>query len=206
LAKLLYRVSFRDERSVRFWGFDAAAGAHDWVHRRHPGRDYALRTEPVNAFVYPLMLRPTKERICRPPSPITAVVLALVVFGALSSAVSGRSDDVRMRTNAPRSDRAVAQCKDGTYSENTEFWNTCRGASGIRRWLAPAVLCNDGRTLELNERASCGEAGVDRLLTEDAPPTTTAPTTPGPSVTSSTPAPGQATVRSAALRTATPAT
>jgi hypothetical protein len=166
LGKLLYRVRFRDEDSPRFWAFDTAAAAHDWVGRRHPGRDHVVRTEPINPFLYQFTLRPSKERLCRPPAPITAVVIAFLVFVSLSGAVSGRADDVRMRANVPRPDRAVAQCKDGTYSETTEFWNTCRSAFGVKQWLAPNVLCRDGRIIELNERTSCGSAGFDRLLTE----------------------------------------
>ena len=166
MGKLLYRVRFRDEDSPRFWGFDTAASAHDWAGRRYPGRDHVVRTESINAFVYRFTLRPSKDRLCRPPAPITAVVIAFLVIVGLSGAVSGRNDDVRMRTNVPRPDRAVAQCKDGTYSENTEFWNTCRSAFGVKQWLAAKVVCGDGRIIELNEKASCGSAGVDRLLNE----------------------------------------
>ena len=65
MGKLLYRVLFRDEKSSRLWGFDSPDAAHDWVSRRHPGRDYVVRPEVINAFVYRLMLRPTKDRLRR---------------------------------------------------------------------------------------------------------------------------------------------
>ena len=186
MGKLLYRVRFRDEKAPRFWGFEDAAAAHDWVHRRHPGRDHVVRTEPISPLVYQFMLRPSKDRVQRPPAPITAVVIALLVILGLSGAVSGRADDVRVRTNVPRPDRAVAQCKDGTYSENTEFWNTCHSASGVKQWLAANVVCGDGRIIELNERTSCGTAGFDRLLTEKEASAASVAATVAPSVSSTT--------------------
>lgn len=205
MGKLLCRVRFRDEKSPRFWGFDTGAAAHDWVRRRHPSRAYMVRTEPINPFVYQFTLRPSKDRLCRPPALIPAVVIAFAVITGLSSAVSGRADDVAMRANAPRSERAVAQCNDGTYSENTEFWNTCRSAFGVSQWLAPNVLCGDGRIIELNDRTSCGTAGFDRLVAEKETLSTTVSTTVATSVSSSTTTPaGEATVRSTAVPAVAP--
>jgi hypothetical protein len=203
LGKLLYRVLFRDEKSARLWGFDSAAAAHDWVGRRHPGRDYVVRPEVINTFVYRLMLRPTKVRLRRPPSLIAAFVVALVVMAGLTGAVSGRSDDLpRVSADTPIPETAFAQCKDGTFSDHAEFWNTCRGAHGVLRWLGPNVLCGDGRVLALNEKTSCGPAGVDQLLTEEGTPMSAASTTvaPAPSTSTST-----TTVRTTAAAAASPA-
>jgi hypothetical protein len=163
---VLYRVLFRDQKSPRFWGFDSASAAHDWAAHRFPDREHVVRTEVVNSLVHPLLLRPTSARLRR-PSALVVAVAALVVMAGLGSAVSGRSDDVVVRVrNATAPEHAVAQCRDGTYSENTEFWNTCRSAHGVKRWMAPEVLCRDGRVLELDHDASCGAAGVDRLVTD----------------------------------------
>jgi hypothetical protein len=168
---LLYRVLFRDEKSPRLMGFDSADAAHEWAGHRHPGRDYVVRPELVNTLVYRLMLRPTKDRLRRPPSALAAVVVALVVMAGLAGAVSGRSDDLPwVSPDTPIPQSAFAQCRDGTFSEHTEFWNTCRGAHGVLRWLGPNVLCGDGRVLALNEKTSCGPAGVAQLLTDDGTP------------------------------------
>jgi len=207
LGKLLYRVLFRDEKSWRLWGFDTAAAAHDWVSRRHPGHDYVVRPEVINAFTYRLMLRPTRDRLRRPPSPLAAVVVALVVMAMLTGAVSGRSDDLpTVSAEMPIPQNAFAQCKDGTFSEHTEFWNTCRGGHGVLRWLGPNVLCLDGRVLALNEKTSCGPAGVDRLVTEKGTPLLAASTTVAPSPSTSTPTTSATTVRSSAAAVVAPTT
>ena len=206
MGKLLYRVLFRDERSSRLWGFDSATAAHDWVGRRHPDRDYVVRPETINTFVYRLMLRPTKDRLCRPPSPLGAVVVALIVMAGLAGAVSGRADDLpRVSTDTPIPPTAFAQCKDGTFSDHAEFWNTCRSAHGVLRWLGPNVLCLDGQVLALNEKTSCGPAGVDRLLTEKGPPMPAASTTVATSPSTSTPTTSvRSTAATAVAPTATP--
>jgi hypothetical protein len=208
LGKVLYRVLFRDEKSSRLWGFDTAEAAHDWVDRRHPRREYVVRAEAVDPLAYRLMLRPSKDRLRRPPSPLAAVVVALVVMAALAGAVSGRSDDFPMRSaDGPIPPRAFAQCKDGTYSDNAEFWNTCRGTHGVRRWLGPEVLCRDGRVLALNEKTYCGPAGVDRLVTTKGTPPPATPTTVATPVSTSLPTTSPTTVRAtAAAAVAPPAT
>jgi hypothetical protein len=147
-------------------GFDSASAAHAWAARRFPDRDHLVRTEVVSPLVHPLLLRPTSARLRR-PSALVVTAVALLVMAGLSGAVSGRSDDVIVRVrNATVPEHAVAQCRDGSYSENTEFWNTCRSAHGVKRWLAPEVLCRDGRVIELDDDASCGTEGVDRLVTD----------------------------------------
>ena len=207
MGKLLYRVLFRDEKSWRLWGFDTAAAAHDWVSRRHPGRDYVVRPEMINTVVYRLMLRPTRDRLRRPPSPLAAVVVALVVMAMLTGAVSGRSDDLpTVSADMPIPQNAFAQCKDGTFSEHTEFWNTCRGGHGVLRWLGPNVLFLDGRVLALNEKTSCGPAGVDRLVTKKGTPLLAASTTVAPSPSTSTPATSATTVRSSVAASVAPTT
>jgi hypothetical protein len=201
---LLYRVLFRDEKSSRLWGFDTADAAHDWVGRRHPGRDYVVRPELINTLEYRLMLRPTKDRLRRPPSPLGGVVVALIVMAGLAGAVSGRSDDFPMVANAPIPQRAFAQCRDGTYSDNAEFWNTCRSAHGVMRWLGPYVSCHDGRVLTLNEKTSCGPAGVDHLVTEKGTPKLVASTTVAASPSTSTPTTSATTIRSTAAAAVAP--
>jgi hypothetical protein len=203
LGKLLYRVLFRDEKSARLWGFESADAAHDWAGRRHPGRDYVVRPELINTVVYRLMLRPTKDRLRRPPSLLAAVAVALVVMAGLAGAVSGRSDDLPwVSTDTPIPQNAFAQCRDGTFSEHTEFWNTCRGAHGVLRWLGPNVLCGDGRVLALNEKTSCGPAGVDQLLTEKGTPMPAASATVATSPSTSTSTTSTTTVRSTAAAAA----
>ena len=205
MGKLLYRVLFRDEKSSRLWGFDSAAAAHGWVGRCHPGREYVVRPELINPVVYRLMLRPTRDRLRRPPSLLGGVVVALVVMAGLTVAVSGRSDDFPMGSaDAPIPQHAFAQCKDGTFSDNAEFWNTCLGAHGVMRWLGPNILCRDGRILALNERTSCGPAGVDRLVTDKDAPMLAASTTLATSLSTSTPTTSTTTDRSTAAAAVAP--
>ena len=207
MGKLLYRVLFRDEKSSRLWGFDTAAAAHEWVGRRHPGREYVVRPEVVNALAYRLMLRPTGDRLRRPLSPFGAFVVALVVMAMLTGAVSGRSDDLPwVSTDTPVPQGAFAQCKDGTFSDNAEFWNTCRAAHGVLRWLGPNVLCNDGQVLALNEETSCGSAGVDRLVTDKGTSSLAVSTTVAPSTSTSTPTTPTTSVRSTAAVAGAPTT
>jgi hypothetical protein len=114
-------------------------------------------------------------------------VVALVVMAGLTAAVSGRSDDfVVGSADAPLPQGAFAQCKDGTFSDNTEVWNTCIGAHGVMRWLGPDILCRDGRILALTEKTSCGVAGVDRLVAEKDAPILTTSTTLATSIGTST--------------------
>jgi hypothetical protein len=106
--------------------------------------------------------------------------------------------------DTPVPQRAFAQCKDGTFSDNAEFWNTCRGAHGVLRWLGPNILCRDGRILALNERTSCGPAGVDRLVTDKDTPMLAASTTLATSLGTSSPTTAATTDRPTAAAAVAP--
>jgi hypothetical protein len=83
----------------------------------------------------------------------------------------------------------VARCKDGTFSDNTDFSATCSSRDGVSLWLAPYGKCKDGTVFKLGKKATCkGHQGFSALMPKDyvpptttttaAPPTTAAPTMP----------------------------
>jgi hypothetical protein len=49
----------------------------------------------------------------------------------------------------------VALCKDGNFSDNTDFLATCSGGDGVDRWLATYGECSDGSTITMSANASC---------------------------------------------------
>ena len=57
-----------------------------------------------------------------------------------------------------------AECNDGTFSGNRDFSKTCASGKGVKRWVAPNVLCRDGTVVALNKNTTCGNDGVDRPL------------------------------------------
>jgi hypothetical protein len=70
------------------------------------------------------------------------------------------------------SDGAVAVCRDGRFSDNTDFGATCSGGDGVDRWLTPYGECVDGTVIGMSEDASCEEhGGFRRLLAPDYRPT-----------------------------------
>ena len=76
----------------------------------------------------------------------------------------------------------VAECKNGSFSDNTDFDATCSANGGVARWLADYVECEDGQIVLLDVDAVC-DAGFKRLVPGGyVPPTTTT----APTATSST--------------------
>ncbi len=79
----------------------------------------------------------------------------------------------------------VALCKDGTFSDNTDFSATCSSRGGIREWLALYGECKDGTIIIMDKESSCSGSGGFKGLkpkgyeppttTTTAPPTTAAP-------------------------------
>lgn len=96
---------------------------------------------------------------------------------------------------APKAGKGdVAQCEDGTFSDNTDFSATCSSRGGVKKWLAPYGKCKDGKLIKMSKSASCdGHEGFRGLLPVDfVPPTTTttaAPTTTAPAPTTTAPPP-----------------
>ncbi|MFN8018852.1 MAG: hypothetical protein U0P45_12105 [Acidimicrobiales bacterium] len=60
----------------------------------------------------------------------------------------------------------VALCRNGTYSDNTDFFATCSSNHGVERWLAPYGLCRDGSTIEMAADATCDDAGGFQRLVD----------------------------------------
>jgi hypothetical protein len=96
---------------------------------------------------------------------IVAPIAALAIIVAAIYAL-GRDGNSTPDTSAPPG--TFAACKDGTFSDDPEFSDTCSNNKGVARWLAPYVLCKSGEFFELSQDASCAgrRGGVDRLLTE----------------------------------------
>ncbi|MBA2388203.1 MAG: hypothetical protein H0V69_14080 [Acidimicrobiia bacterium] len=69
----------------------------------------------------------------------------------------------------------VARCKNGLFSDNTDFAATCSSNGGVDKWLATYGKCLDGTVIKINADASCsGSGGFDKILPKDyQPPTTT---------------------------------
>ncbi|HWJ98357.1 MAG TPA: DUF3761 domain-containing protein [Acidimicrobiales bacterium] len=69
----------------------------------------------------------------------------------------------------------LAECNDGTFSDNTDFDATCSSHQGLDRWLAPYARCTDGTVIKLARSASCDHhGGFGKLMAKDyTPPTTT---------------------------------
>lgn len=75
----------------------------------------------------------------------------------------------------------IAQCKDRTFSDNTDFSATCSSRGGVDRWLAPYGTCKDGTVVKLSKTASCDDHdGFKALLPADYTPPTTTTTAPPP--------------------------
>ena len=153
---------------------------------------------------------------------IAAPLVALGAMGGVSNAVSGGNDSnapaINLVTTIPAG--AFAECKDGQFSDNTEFKSTCSSHDGVKRWLAPYVQCRDGTVVSLNKDTTCGgkRGGVDKMLSESeaaaiksAATTTIAVTTtkPTPSTSSTSTTLATSTTRAAtttaAATTTTPA-
>lgn len=66
----------------------------------------------------------------------------------------------------------VAACKDGGFSDNTDFGGTCSSAGGVDHWLATFGSCSDGNVIKMSEDASCSDHdGFAGLLPKDFVPT-----------------------------------
>lgn len=63
----------------------------------------------------------------------------------------------------------VARCNDGTYSDNSDFGNTCSGHRGVMRWLAPYARCKDDQVIKLRKSASCDDHGGFKGLAASDP-------------------------------------
>jgi hypothetical protein len=50
----------------------------------------------------------------------------------------------------------VAQCKDGTFSDNKDFSATCNSHNGVDHWLGEYGQCSDGKIIVMSSGASCG--------------------------------------------------
>ena len=81
----------------------------------------------------------------------------------------------------------VAQCVNGTFSDNTDFEATCSSNDGVAQWLSTRGQCSDGTVVEMSAEADCEDhGGFGQLLPDDAD-TATAPASAAP--TSLVPAP-----------------
>lgn len=49
----------------------------------------------------------------------------------------------------------IAECDDGTFSDNTDFSATCSSHGGVERWLAKYGECGDGALIVMSATASC---------------------------------------------------
>lgn len=76
----------------------------------------------------------------------------------------------------------IAQCKDSTFSDDTDFAATCSSRGGVSKWLAPYGECRDGTVIKLSKKASCDKHdGFKAMLPLDyTPPTTTTTTSTTP--------------------------
>ena len=82
----------------------------------------------------------------------------------------------------------VARCKNGLFSDNTDFAATCSSNGGVDKWLATYGKCLDGTVIKINADASCsGSGGFDKLLPEDYQPPTTTTTATEPAATTTEP-------------------
>lgn len=66
--------------------------------------------------------------------------------------------------------RYVARCEDGTYSDNTQFDDTCSSHDEVGEWLAPYGRCRGGVVIKMSTDADCGGDGFERLLAQDYRP------------------------------------
>lgn len=62
----------------------------------------------------------------------------------------------------------VALCRNGTYSDNTDFSATCSSNHGVDRWLAPYGQCRDGTAIAMVEDATCDDNGGFKRLVDPA--------------------------------------
>jgi hypothetical protein len=201
LGQSIYRVRFDDEKSTRTRGFRDEAKAHEWATRNRPGRDYVVVPTRAKQSGGGLTLGKFK----RASGPVCGFVAALIILAAaaLAATGSGRNDDGATAlpgTPASAPPGMFAECKDGTFSNNQDFSKTCSSHHGVKGWLATHVVCRNGTVVSLDKEASCGNDGVQRLVSADdeprvlaamlsattsiAPsPTTASPTTTTPTTT-----------------------
>jgi hypothetical protein len=91
----------------------------------------------------------------------------------------------------------IARCKDGTFSNNTDFAATCSSRGGVSKWLAPYAECKDGTVIKLSKTASCDDhGGFGALLPADYTPPTTTTTAPPPPAPTQPPAPAESVSQS----------
>lgn len=92
-------------------------------------------------------------------------LLALVLLvGATSVAILTVPSAASARSKAPTKED-VAQCKDGSYSDNTNFKATCSSHDGVKRWISKYGRCKDGTVIRMSKSASCnGHNGFKRRL------------------------------------------
>lgn len=71
----------------------------------------------------------------------------------------------------------VARCKDGLFSDNSDFSETCSSHGGVDGWLATYGACTDGTTITMGESSSCDDHGrfAGLMPVDFVPPTTTLP-------------------------------
>jgi hypothetical protein len=97
----------------------------------------------------------------------------------------------------------VAQCEDGTFSDNTDFQATCSSRGGVSEWVAPYGECADGTVIKMSAEASCTEnGGFGALLPPDYTPPTTTTTAPPPPPPTTPPPPPETVSQSNARETA----
>lgn len=89
----------------------------------------------------------------------------------------------------------VASCRNGGYSNNTDFSSTCSSSGDVKEWLAPYGECQDGTVIKMSADASCDNHGGFKILmpVDFTPPTTTVaatiPTTVPPTAPPTAPPP-----------------
>ena len=66
----------------------------------------------------------------------------------------------------------VAQCKNGLFSNNTDFSETCNTAGGVQTWIATYGACMGGTVIIMKSSSSCdGHGDFQGMLPVDyAPP------------------------------------
>ena len=101
------------------------------------------------------------------------VLLALVGCAGGSGSIATDAPTTTIDPiDAAIADGMVAKCSDGSFSDETDFEDTCKSADGIASWLSRFGECNDGRVVAMSEDADCSDhGGFKGLLPRDFEPT-----------------------------------
>jgi hypothetical protein len=85
------------------------------------------------------------------------------------------------------SDDDIAECANGTFSDNTDLNAICSANGGVAQWLAPYGECDDGTVIEMGQGTCDGHGRFATLLAPDFIPTSTTTTSTPPVPSTSAP-------------------